>query len=633
MYLVLSLGLWAIVWVLLVKLGGIRAGTALLFVCLFWVFWSSAVVIIDLRYGEILAELWGIRPMFVMGLGVLSFLVAAPVSTIAAKFLGHFDLHVFILRWTTVLVILLLGVDVALGLRKTASFTIPNIIYSLLFAVIASVAAFFIYLVGKNPRRLAFPICIALVALLLPVPSSISRARKVGALPSSTSNSHAVKHVILITIDALRHDAVTSCNPLRGVTSQMDRIARDGTTFRNAFSSAPWTLPAMASLMTGLSPRVHGAIGCYSSLGDGLDTMAQYMSEAGYRTAAVGNNIFLAPRTDMDRGFSEYRWYPVPIFKARSFDIGLAHWLWGVPLTVPASTEELTNFAIEWFKANAHDDSFFWIHYLDPHMPYAPPKEFLTQENYRPGRRPRFFDMDRARNGHIGRSQDERVWIRSLYDSEVRYVDYHVGRLLDALQDLGIYDDALIVLTSDHGEEFWDHGGFEHGHSVFNELIHVPLFVKLPKAHGGTTVDLYVSTNAVLPTILDVCGITNRTPDVLLPPLTNVLNDPHADFSEEPLFSGALLYYEPMESVIFDKMKFIRSEISDKEMLFNLIEDPGETCSILRERPEDAVRGRQMLDAMSTRASQVREKFGVDQHKDSEIPEYDLKVLQSVGYL
>jgi arylsulfatase A-like enzyme len=293
----------------------------------------------------------------------------------------------------------------------------------------------------------------------------------------------------------------------------------------------------------------------------------------------------------------------------------------------------LTDRAIQWVKNNAEQDGFFWLHYFDPHIPYMPPTEFLPTDPRQRAMGSLFWDVKLARGGSVARSAEERAWIRALYDGEVRYVDAQVGRLLDALKELGIYDDALIVLTSDHGEEFWDHGHFEHGHTLFNELIRVPLLVKLPANREGKTVDAFVTTQAVTPTILDVCGVAPNAAGALPPPLSPLLGDMPEPVAAQPLFSGSTLFQDPAESVVFDGMKYIRTTLSGRELLFNLKEDPKELDSVAVQDPESLARGRQLLDAELAAAPALAEKLGIHTVAGDQLDPRDILNLQTLGYL
>ena len=142
------------------------------------------------------------------------------------------------------------------------------------------------------------------------------------------------------------------------------------------------------------------------------------------------------------------------------------------------------------------------MHYYDPHQPLEPPLEYMGNAKAPAGMGRRFKDKINVRAGMLKLSAEQREWVRKLYDDEVRYVDENVGRLLGHLRETGQYDDALIIVASDHGEEFWEHDGFEHGHTLYNEVLRVPLMIKLP---GGSE-QVSASTLAI------VAGGSGRLP-------------------------------------------------------------------------------------------------------------------------
>ena len=183
--------------------------------------------------------------------------------------------------------------------------------------------------------------------------------------------------------------------------------------------------------------------------------------------------------------------------------------------------------------------------------------------------------------GRSIRTPEDRAWLKLLYDGEVRYVDDNIDRLIANVKDLGIYDDALIVLTSDHGEEFWDHGNWEHGHTLYNELVTVPLLIKLPGGAPKGEVHQAISTDALLPTILDICSVEPSTGFPVRRSLRHLWMRAATPDSVEPIFLSGVEYYEPREGIVFDGMKYIYATASEEEELYDLGVDPGEQNSLV----------------------------------------------------
>jgi arylsulfatase A-like enzyme len=330
----------------------------------------------------------------------------------------------------------------------------------------------------------------------------------------------------------------------------------------------------------------------------------------------------------MDRGFQEYTWFPRERKAVKVFGTGLADVLVSLTPAEQPTTRGLSDLAIQWFNTNGKNDSFFWVHYFDPHAPGKPPAEYLPADLNGKGKS--FGDTMQARIGNVARTADERKWIRSLYDSEVRYVDAEVGRLLDALRSAGIYDESLIVLTADHGEEFWDHDRFEHGHTLYNELIRVPLLIKVPGSHQSQPVTACVGTQAIMPTVLKVCGLTPGSTEGLLSPL---MQDGQAAPAAEPIFSGGMLFHDYAESVVFDRFKYIRLPASGHEMLFSLDNDPKEMNSLADSDAANLEKGRQLLNAYIDAAPGTAEKVGIKFDAKDRIDERAIQSLQALGYL
>ena len=207
-----------------------------------------------------------------------------------------------------------------------------------------------------------------------------AEAKRTGEPSQPAGVSHPVRHVILITVDTLRADALSAYDRDAAPTPYIDQLARDGLMFTKALSPAPWTLPAMASIMTGVSPSVHGAIKRDSRLSDNAKTLAEYMREAGYRTAATGDNSLLKPAHNLTQGFEDYNFFPK---RSMGGSFGAVLLETRRRFQTEVSTEGLTDLFADGVRANRKNDFFLWFHYYDPHGPYAPPPRFLPEESRR----------------------------------------------------------------------------------------------------------------------------------------------------------------------------------------------------------------------------------------------------------
>lgn len=450
-----------------------------------------------------------------------------------------------------------------------------------------------------------------------------------GAVPDGRRNNR-IKHVVLITIDTLRSDAVSAYNVHTRGTPNIDQLANDGILFRNAVSEAPWTLPAIASIMTGVSPLIHLATEMNSQIPTGLPMLAEYMQKAGYQTGAIGRNPHLV--RNVFRGFQFYKFFPKP--KITGLGGFLLHKVLSRLGKTDVTTADLTGMAQEWIEMNSQQDFFLWLHYFDPHMPYSPPPRFLSGKgsSSRIGTKCQTSVIKGVRSGFFVPTRSEREWIKSLYLGEVQYVDDEVGKLINTLRKTGLYDSSLIILTSDHGEEFWEHGSFEHAHTVYNELLRVPLIIKLPGSTHKNKFDPIIPTSAILPTILDLCEI-QTVPDSFSSRSLTALWKPHAfSFKEDPVISTGQLYFEKNFSLQFDAMKYIQNPVTHREELYDLKPDPTEQFSIAGEDPEKLKEMRGLLQEKRGGAQRLQCRYKITGPIQKDLEPSDIETLRSLGY-
>lgn len=485
-------------------------------------------------------------------------------------------------------------------------------------------------------RRGNFKIARSLIyTLTLLVGFASAYALTAGHKPTSTlpslRNDHNIKHVILIIVDTLRADAVSCYNNSHDLTPNIDAMARDSIVFKQAFSAGPWTLPSVGSIMTGLSPMVHLATRLPTQLPSACDTLAERLVNNGYHTAAIGDNAILGPISNIDQGFVEYTFYPRKT--GTSLFERLVTTICPGILSAQASTEELTNMALSWIDANHNKDFFFWLHYFDPHMEYRPPEQYLPDAT--PPKRigNAFADFNAVRTGHFYPNRTERQWIRALYNSEVRYVDDNIGRVLQRLKELGIYDDALIIFTSDHGEEFWEHNGLEHGHTLYNELLAVPLIVKLPGGVLHKIIDEPVTCTSITPTILDLCGIDYQDEHFSAGSLVSFWASPERAPLPQPLVATGLYYYSKRAAVLFDQFKYIRNLETGREELYDIEQDPAELSDISHSTPEKVQQARALLQRHEEQSQKLREYYHITSPQSTELDLETLRHLRGIGYV
>ncbi len=394
-------------------------------------------------------------------------------------------------------------------------------------------------------------------------------------------------NVIIIGIDTLRPDHMGCYGYQREVSPNIDELANRGVLFEDVVSQSPWTLPSFATALTSLYPTQHGAGslethsgGAYGTrLSTSFPPLAMMLLKRGYSTGAVINAPALAPELGVDRGFESY--LTVPRWKKRRAD-------------------ETTRDVLAWIDANREGPFFMFAHYFDPHLDYEPPPPYdeafdtgytgtiggvFTRETYG-----KMEDV-------LTRKDDpeaEREWdhVRALYDGEILFTDKAVGALLEGLEQRGLSDNTLIVLMGDHGEEFFDHGGFEHGHTLYDELIKVPLMFSLPgRLPEGKRIEDQVRTLDLLPTVLDILGIrawTHLEGVSLMPLITGKGELEHGGAHLLPAgfaYTECMLYGTEKKSVTAYPWKLIYDTVTREECLFDLAHDPKELKNVVSEDP------------------------------------------------
>ncbi|MEM7305199.1 MAG: sulfatase [Planctomycetota bacterium] len=326
------------------------------------------------------------------------------------------------------------------------------------------------------------PLCRSL-ALLLGAVASLAAC-------SGGPSTEARTPVVVVVLDALHGFHVTHLGYPRLTTPNLDALAADGVSFTRAFSPAPFTLASIPSLMTGRLPDSHGVTGNTRKLAGYEVTLAEHLGEAGYRTFGAVANLNGSSVYGNEQGFDEF----VELF--RSGEGRSAESVWqGEGIHVPRA-DEFVPIVRRWcaeVEGTEGGAPFFYLHLLEPHEPYVPPNEH----------RDRFLDPDydgpfleglttEITLEHLEKygalmvpGKEEKDAVVALYDANVAWVDEVLGRVLDELRAAGLYDDALIVVTSDHGEAFWQHGRRGHGGYLYDEELRIPLVVKLPADAGG----------------------------------------------------------------------------------------------------------------------------------------------------
>jgi arylsulfatase A-like enzyme len=380
-------------------------------------------------------------------------------------------------------------------------------------------------------------------------------------------------NLVLIGVDTLRPDHLGCYGYDRATSPNIDRLAEGGVLFENVMSPCPWTLPSFATIFTSLYPSQHGATGSRTAMREGFPTLASLLMENGYATGAIINAPYLKGKYKMDRGFDFYYMTPP---EGRDAD---------------GTTED----ALRWIDDNSAGPFFMFAHYFDPHIPYVPPAPYdsifdpgyagKVRKPYNPKWLPRarLHGFERVTN----LNQADRDHIKALYDGEVAFTDAAIGDLIDGLKARGLTENTLIVLLSDHGEEFFEHGGFEHGHTLYNELLRAPLILSQPgRIPEGRRVSGQARLVDILPTLLDILGVDCES-HLEGRSLSGTLSEGAGGetrpggragcmFPHDFAYAEAMLYGGEQKSLTAYPWKLIYEMQDAKTSLFNLEEDPGE---------------------------------------------------------
>lgn len=283
-----------------------------------------------------------------------------------------------------------------------------------------------------------------------------------------SSSAPALADVVLIVVDTLRADALGFMGQAQPTSPKLDALAQGSAWYPRAYAASAWTLPSTATLLTGAPPWVHRVVADpttkdFGRLDAGVPVIAEFFKGQGYRTAAWVTNAFLAPEFGLDRGFDVYDYEGADVLGHRT-------------------ARETVDAALAWLQAD-DQPSFLLVHVMEPHLDYEPqgPHAGAFTQALESGLALPLGDVRHAwMDREVVPSVEDQAFVRAAYLEEVRATDDALGVLLDGLDDT-----TRLVVTSDHGEEFWDFGGFEHGHSTKSPVGRVPLIVSGPQVPAG----------------------------------------------------------------------------------------------------------------------------------------------------
>lgn len=431
--------------------------------------------------------------------------------------------------------------------------------------------------------------------------------------------SDDARHVILVIADTTRRDSLGCYGSDRQITPSLDSIAAEGVRFERAIAQSCWTLPAVTSILTSTYPTIHGALGREMLFGrcrEEIPHGQEILRTRGFKTKAIVNAAFLGPKLGTRRGFDDFDYV-----EGRNWEIRRA--------------DKSVDAAIEFYEKNRRRDTFVLLHLFDPHLNYDPPAEF--RERFAAGYSGPYttitdLQISHLVGGSIVPDQPEREYLLALHQAETAFMDREIGRLVERLKGLGIYDQTTMVIVADHGEEFWDHGKFEHGHSMYAELIGVPLIIKPPVSAGVASgiVSTRVRQIDIMPTILELAGIDRPETfegESLVSLMRGVSGSGH-----RVAYSEGTLYDQDETALYRGNHKYIYDARDGSGELYDVEADPQERENLVTRLPEVAREMRRELAEMCNELAARSAGMSVPEAVDvRQIPELQ-EQLDALGY-
>jgi len=459
-------------------------------------------------------------------------------------------------------------------------------------------------------------------------------------------------NVLIILVDTLRADALGCYGYPRNTSPWIDSLAKEGVLFEKATADSSWTRPSVGSLLTGLPSRLHGFIDSHNLLNASLITLPEIFSAAGARTFAVITNRILKSYYGLGQGFDQFMdrtdvtdtsWFMTGAIFPRMFNMIE---LKKQPFYDGVHAIDRT---LEYLPSGPDQKPFFgYVHLMEPHYPYGPPKRharmFLASDE-KPIKKLQVIELERAKMSALSDPKQVMEYRRH-YDVQIFNADEQIGRLLKELDKRKIAKNTLIVIVSDHGEAFMEHGNMLHGFGLYEEEVHVPLIMRLPgKLPAGIRNSDFVTLSEVGAAIMSIAGIEppQEFPhNSFWPPKTK-----SDEVVPRPIFMEVNAEFKHPSSVIqemnlnlpgrWSKLlgvkvgdyKFLLDKITGQKQLFDLTVDPGEQHNLLTDKPNLAARLDFILSTYDNNAKPLTPASKVT----GALSELSKQALRSLGYI
>jgi len=456
--------------------------------------------------------------------------------------------------------------------------------------------------VARSARRGGIWLCLLLLSGLL-------------VLPACKPAEDPRPDIVLVVLDTVRDD-FTGQRGAGSVTPNLDELAAAGTRFTNTWSNAPWTVPSHASMFTGLLPSEHGSTSRHPQLAASHRTLAEMLNGVGYTTAGFFSNPWLSHQASgLMRGFDVYQ-----VAELKDFFDGASRRPDG-----DQGGRESVGRLTRWLEQAPENDPFFlFVNFLEPHLPYDPPSEYrytelndLSPEVWIPVRWGHEFNAGRLTTNDVD-------WqtIRRLYAGDIHTADRFLGRLVTKLKQLGRYENTVIIVTSDHGENLGEHGLVEHQFSVHETVLDVPLVIRAPGYLEPGVRDEPVMLLDLFATVLEAAGVPDDIPDDPLRQGSTLSRSllsipPDGQWRDRPVLAeyhgppdglvrllrriNAALDTDPLEAAYRSlRVGDLRLTVSNRGavQLHDLSSDPWQQHDLTTERPDELSRMQETLSRM-----------------------------------
>ena len=444
------------------------------------------------------------------------------------------------------------------------------------------------------------------------------------------------RNLVLITIDALRADAIEPYNP-NYKTPAFSLLANRSIVFDRAYSSTPWTMPSLASMFSGLNPRAHGCMEPDRCLANEVNNLAEILNARGFKAMAIIYQKLFEAHTGFEKEFKKYSLitcHPVKLYQDYFAPISkyVEKLFGGFPLMTELTTIEALR------TLNAQNSPFFlWIHYLDPHGPYTPPKKFLElvkkppEPTNLPGHatgypetiNPEILQM--LQKNSPPPKPYETEYVRDMYQAEVFFIDEQLDLILKSLESTGLASFTYLIVTSDHGEEFYEHKGWDHGHTLYSEVLKVPLMISGPKI-AQSRIECLTTSPDIFATVLALVDI----PPPIICHGKNLLKVAQQQScpSEELTFSTAFAELIERDAILSWPYKLIYPPME----LYRVDEDPSEKNEISAQNIDLALELKWKLQQKVAADYRIFKRLGI-KPVPSDAKKLQHELLKSLGYV